>query len=103
MNDELKSAYDLAMEKLRLKDKEQGEKPLVLGQKQKGEIAEVRRIIQAKLAEREILHQSERRKALAAGDMDALQKSEEAYQRDCARLERERESKIETIRSRRTN
>ena len=57
MPDELKSAYELAMERLRDKDREAGveqQKPLT--DKQKKEIARLRQEAKAKLAEFEILH-----------------------------------------------
>lgn len=98
MSDELKSAYDLAMERLRRKDVDQGENQTPLGQKQKKEIAEVRRYYHAKRAEREILYQSDRRKALASSDLEALQKAEQEYQRDRSWMEREEETKVEAIR-----
>ncbi len=98
MNDELKSAYDLAMERLRRKDAEQGENQTPLGEKQKKEITEVRRYYHAKLAEREILYQSDRRKALASSDLEELQKAEQQYQRDRSWMGREEETKVEAIR-----
>ncbi len=98
MSDELKSAYDLAMERLRHKDTEQGQTQTPLGEKQKKEIAEVRRYYHAKLAEREILYQSDRRKALASSDLEALQKAEQEYQRDRSWMVREEETKVEGIR-----
>jgi hypothetical protein len=104
MSDKLKSAFELAMERLRQKDAERGEKETPLGKKQKEDIAELRRVYQAKIAEREIAWQSERRKAEAAAAADpeaaeaALRTAEEAFRRDREKLERERDSKIEAVR-----
>jgi hypothetical protein len=91
-----KSAYELAMERLRKKDAEAGVEQQHLTDEQRGEIAEVRSLYEARLAEREILHASQRSKA--AADAAALEVLEEEYRRDRDRLLRERESKIEKIR-----
>jgi hypothetical protein len=102
--DKLKSSYDLAMERLRKQDAERGEKPASLGKKEREDIAEIRRVYQAKTAEREILYQAERRKAAAAAAEDpsneVLQKVEEVHRRERERLEEERDSKIEAVRRR---
>jgi len=45
MPDKLKSAYELAMERLRRQDAERGEKRVALGKKEKEEIAELRRVL----------------------------------------------------------
>jgi len=93
---EPKSAYELAMERLRRKDAEQGVEHRVLSDDQKAEIAEVRSRYEARLAEREILHASQRAKA--AADAAAVEVLEEEYRRDRDRLIRERDSRIEKIR-----
>jgi hypothetical protein len=83
MNDRLKSAYELAIEKLSTKDKKSGSKstaPEKLSPRQKERIAQIRRETEAKLAEREILFRSERRSA--GHDPEALEKLEEGYRRD---------------------
>ncbi len=105
MPDKLKSAYELAMERLRQKDAESGEKQIALGDRQKEEIAELRRVYQAKLAEREIQRQTDSRKAAAADPetlAGVLEKIEEAYRRDHDRLERERDQKVEAVRRRKS-
>lgn len=98
MSDEAepKSAYELAMERLAKQDAEQGVDRRPLTGEQRSEIAEVRSVYEAKLAEREILHQSQ--KAKAAADAAALEVIEEEYRRDRDRFIRERDSKIEKIR-----
>ena len=53
-----KSAYELAMERLRQKDKEGGIVERSLTAEQKTAIAEARRVYEAKVAEREILHRA---------------------------------------------
>ena len=54
--DEPKTAYELAMERLRQKDRESAVEDRPLTDAQKASIAEARKIYQAKVAEREILH-----------------------------------------------
>ena len=100
MSDDLKSAYELAMEKLNRKDKESppdSTAPTKLTARQKVKIAEIRREIEAKLAEREILFKSERR--AARGDFDQLAKIEEAYRRDREQLLSRQEERIRDVKS----
>jgi hypothetical protein len=92
-----KSAYELAMERLRQKDKEGGivERPLTA--EQKAAIAEARRVYEAKLAEREILHRDALRQARSA---EEVQKLSEEFARDRDRYARDRDKKIADIRER---
>jgi hypothetical protein len=100
MDDEPKSAYELALEKLKQRDRDRGEDaPLRLTDDQKAEIAEIRRVHEARMAEREILHRSERAKAMATGDAEALEKLEQDYARDRRRIEEERDAKIAATRA----
>jgi hypothetical protein len=92
---ELKSAYELAMERLRRKDAEAGVEQRSLTDEQKAEIAEVRKVYEAKLAQEEVLHQSSLRKTV---DPDERAKLEEEYRRERERIVAEREEKIEKIR-----
>lgn len=95
MGDRLKSAYELALEKLARKGgRSSAPRKLTAGQKQK--IAEIRREFQAKLAEREILFLSERR--ATGGDPDQDEKIEGAYRRDRDRLLSRQEERIREIR-----
>lgn len=95
----LKSAYELAMERLRAKDKEAGiEETTPLSDAQKGEITRLRQEAQAKLAELEILH----RKALHAlpydpTKPDAASTLESQYRTDRARVESRLESAIAKV------
>ncbi len=91
-----KSAYELAMERLRKKDAEQGivEKPLT--DAQKAEIAEIRQVYEARLAQVEVMHRSAMNTTL---DPEALATIDQEYQRDRERLTSERDSKIEKIRN----
>jgi hypothetical protein len=90
-----KSSYELAMERLRKKDKEQGVEEKPLTDEQKAQIAEIRRTYDARLAEREILHHSER---LKARDPEALQQLDEEYRRDRERIGSDRDRKIAAAR-----
>lgn len=96
MTDEApKSAYELAMERLRKKDREEGVEDKPLTDAQREEIAEARRVAVARLAEREILHQS----ALArTADPEARATLDEEYRRDRDRIGSDRDQKIERIR-----
>jgi hypothetical protein len=97
MNDDgsLRSAYDIAMERLRQKDADAGIENVPLTDTQKAAIAEARNFYDAKLAEREVLHQSTVRRT---ADPEALKTLEENYQRDRARFVTDRDAKIERIR-----
>jgi hypothetical protein len=98
MSDEApKSAYELAMERLRQKDKDAGIAERKVTGEQREAIAELRRVYEARLAEREILHKGALRKA---ADEDALAILEEEYRRDRERIAAERDKKIEEVRNR---
>jgi hypothetical protein len=94
-DDAPKSSYELAMERLRKKDKEAGLEERPVTGEQKTKIAEIRKVAEAKLAEREILHHASLRKA---EDPEAYAKLEEDYRRDRERIASERDSKIEKVR-----
>jgi len=96
----MKTAYELAMEKLRKKDAESGESRATLDEDQKREIAEIRKVYSARLAEREILFQADLRKARATRDPEVVKTVEEAYRKDRSRIEEDQESKIRAVRSR---
>ena len=90
-----KTAFELAMERLRKKDQEEGIETRPLTDAQKSSIAEVRNFYEAKLAEAEVLHQSKLR---AIFDPSARETLEQEYRRDRERLTSERDAKIEKIR-----
>lgn len=90
-----KSAYDLAMERLRRKDAEDGVEERAVSDEQKAEIAEITRVYAAKVAEAEILHKS---KVRAIFDRDALTLIEDGHRRDLERLREERERKLKKVR-----
>jgi hypothetical protein len=96
MEDAPKSALELAMERLKKQDAEQGVSERTLSDDQKNEIAEVRKTYAAKLAQEEILHNSKARGFL---DADARRALDDNYRRDVERINHERDRKIEKIRS----
>jgi hypothetical protein len=90
-----KSAFEIAMERLRKRDAEQGIELTSLTEEQRAAIAEVRNFYEAKLAEQEVLHQS----TLArTWEGDARAALEQGYRRDRERLVSDRDAKIERIR-----
>ena len=98
MEDEApKSAYELAMERLRKKDAEAGIEQKPLTDEQRAAIAEARNFCEAKLAEREVLHQSS---IARMADPEARAALEQDYRRDRERFNSERDAKIQKIRSR---
>jgi hypothetical protein len=92
-----KSSYELAMERLRKKDKDAGIEERAVTDAQREEIAEIRRVYEARLAEREILYQAAARKA---HDADSLAVLEDEYRKDRERVGNERDRKIEEARNR---
>jgi hypothetical protein len=96
MSDEApKTAYELAMERLRKKDAEAGIESKPLTDAQKAEIAEARNFCDAKLAEAEVLHRSKMAATTDPAERDALA---EMYRRDRDRAISDRDHKIERIR-----
>ena len=94
-DDAPKSAYEIAMARLRKKDQEEGVTETPLTEEQRSAIAEARKVAEARLAEREIMHRS----GLArAADPAALEKLEDEYRRDRDRIASDRDRKIAEIR-----
>ncbi len=96
-DDAPKSAYDLAMARLRKKDAEAGEAEVPLTDAQKAEIAEVRSVYAARKAQAEIMHTASR---ASAYDVESLARLTEEFRRDTDRMQREMEEKIAAIRRR---
>jgi hypothetical protein len=95
-DDAPKSALELAMERLKKKDRDAGveeERPLT--DEQRAAIGEARKVCEAKLAEREILYQAALRKA---ADPETAATLEEEYRRDRERITYDRDKKIEEVR-----
>jgi len=90
-----KSSYELAMERLRKKDEAAGVEPQALTDQQKAQIAEVRSLYGARLAQAEVLHRSALDRTLDPAERATL---EEQYRRERSRLTSELESKVEKAR-----
>ena len=90
-----KSALELAMERLKKKDADEGVSERSLSDDQKNEIAEIRKAYAAKLAQEEILFKS---KMAGVFEYEARQTLQDNYRRDVERLNHERDRKIEKIR-----
>ena len=96
MTDEApKSAYELAMERLRRKDAEAGVEERAMSEEQKAEIAEIKRVYSAKQAEVEILHKS---KLMSTFDPEERAALEQGHRRDLERLRDEQERKLQKVR-----
>src|SRR5262245_35626961 len=95
MTDAPKSSFDLVMERLRKKDAEAGTEQKPLTDEQRTAIAEVRKVYEAQVAERKIMHQS-----TVAGIFEPaeLEERNNELRRDLDRFEREREEKVKRIR-----
>jgi hypothetical protein len=90
-----KSAYELAMERLKKKDAESGIERQPVTDEQRAAIAEIRNFYEAKLAELEVMHQSKMR---ASVDPEARATLEQNYRREREHLTSERDSKVEKAR-----
>jgi hypothetical protein len=91
----MKSAYELAMERLAKSDPDQG-RPLT--PEQKGRLAELDRVYQGKWAEREIFLKKQLDEAYAAQKADEVEKIQQQLVRERARIEEERDEEKERVR-----
>ena len=90
----MKSAYELAMEKL------EKESPVqTVTDEMKAELAELENVYQAKLAEREVFLGGKIAEAEAAGDWEALQQLQRELSSDKKTLAAELEEKKEAVRN----
>ena len=90
-----KSAYELAMERLRKKDQEAGVEERRLTHEERAAIADIKKVYEARLAEREILHKS---KLATTPDPEARETLEMEYRRDRERIVSERDRKLQEAR-----
>jgi hypothetical protein len=95
MDQTMKSAYELAMERLAKSDPSAGKK---LTPEQKARLAEIDRVYQGKLAEREIFLKKQLNDAYAEGKAEEIEKIQKQLTSERARLEEEREDEKERIR-----
>ena len=92
----MKSAYELAMERLRKKDAEEGRVESPLSDDQRTAIADARSLYASKVAEAEILY-----KSTVAGIFDPAERAQldENHRRDLARIRDDEERAIGKIRT----
>ena len=91
----LKSSFELAMERLRQKDADAGVTIRTLTDAEKAQIAEIRNVYEAKIAEEQVMHLSRLQKMPDPTGRDAL---ETEFRVERERLTRERDRKVEKIR-----
>jgi hypothetical protein len=96
MSDAPKSAFELAMEKLKKKDAEAGVEEQVLTDAQRSAIAEAKSLYDSRVAERRILHGST---MLSVLDPAEREERESELRRDLERFASDRDAKIRKIRS----
>ena len=94
-DDAPKSAYELAMERLRKKDSDEGITAVPLTAEQRAQIAEIRSFYEAKIAEQKVLHESAMRRSLDPAERDTLAQQ---HRRELEHFNAARDAKIEKIR-----
>lgn len=95
MSEKLKSAYELAMERLQKQDKASGVEHRSLSDAQKKRIAEIRRKGEADLAELEVMR--DQRLAAAEGDPVKLQEVAEHLEIDRKRIDERIEREVAEV------
>jgi hypothetical protein len=91
----MKSAYELAMERLAKSDPDSA---APLSAEQKGRLAEIDRVYQGKLAEREIFLKKQLDEAFAGQKADEVEKIQKQLVSERARLNEDRETEKERVR-----
>jgi hypothetical protein len=92
----MKSAYELAMERLSKSDPSSS-KPLTPAQRT--QLAEIDKVYQGKIAEREIFLRQQLERALGGTDADEVEKIRKQMASEKSRLEEDREAEKDRIRS----
>ena len=90
----MKSAYELAMEKLQMESPDQ-----TLSEEKKAELAELDNLYKSKFAEREVFLGGKIAEAEAIGDLEALEQLQRELASDKKTLEAELGEKKDTIRN----
>jgi len=90
----MKSAYELAMERL-----EKASPSLSLTEEQKKELAEIDSSYRAKIAEKELFLKNQISKAQKAGKLDEVESLEKQLASDIRRLQEDCEAKKEKLRA----
>ena len=91
----MKSAYELAMERLAKSDPSSSTK---LTPEQKGRLADIDRVYQGKLAEREIFLKKQLDEAFAAQNLEEVEKIKKQISSERARIEEDKEAEKERVR-----
>lgn len=91
----MKSAYELAMERLAKSDPDAA-KPLT--DEQKSRLAEIDTLYQSKIAEREVFLKQKLAEAQSAQDLNEIEQVRAQLHSERARLEEEREEEKERVR-----
>jgi hypothetical protein len=92
----MKSAYELAMERLSKSDPSSSR---ALTAEQRASLAEIDRVFTGKIAEREIFLKQQLEQALAGRDADEVEKIRKQIASERARLGEERETEKDRVRS----
>jgi hypothetical protein len=92
----MKSAYELAMERLSKSDPSSGR---ALSPQQKAKLADIDKLFQGKIAEREIFLRQALEKALIGTDADEVGKIRTQIASEKARLEEDREAEKDRVRA----
>ena len=95
---EIKSSFELAMERLRKKDADEGVSSRPLTDEQKAASADVRSLYDSKIAEQDILQQSAMKKMVGA-DPAEVEEISRRFRRERERLAAERDTKVEALRN----
>jgi hypothetical protein len=95
MSDAPKSAVELAMERLRMKDAAAGIEQKPLTDAQRAAIAEARSIHDAAVAERRIMHETSMRRTFDPAEQQELDRQ---FRRDLDRFATDRDTRIRKIR-----
>jgi TATA-binding protein-associated factor Taf7 len=90
----MKSAYELAMERL-----EKASPSISLTEDQKKEIAEIDSVYRAKIAEKEVFLKDQIRKAQNAGNSEKAELLEKQFTSEIRRLQEDCEAKKEKLRA----
>jgi hypothetical protein len=90
----MKSAYELAMERL-----EKSSPSLALSEDQKKELADVDSLYRAKIAEKELFLKNQINKAQSAAKFDEMESLEKQLASEIRRLQEECEAKKEKLRT----
>lgn len=90
----MKSAYELAMERL-----EKSKPTVALTDEQKAQIAEIESTFKARIAERELFLKGEIRKAQSAGNLEEAESLQKQLTLEVRRLQEEAETKKEKLRA----